>query len=174
MGIVQSQVPYLTDKGFPLATAAAVLGGMGLLSAFSKVSFGWLCDRINPKFAGAIGICLQVLGTVILMFITETSSPIALWIYVFVFGLGVGSWLPVMSMLVSTHFGLISYGAIFGMMSFAQNFGAAVGPLVAGYVYDSTHAYTSAFFLFVGLHFMALIAILAVRKPGSIRFAEVS
>ncbi|MCJ7593919.1 MAG: MFS transporter [Desulfobacterales bacterium] len=174
MGVVQSQVPYLTDKGFPVATAAAVLGGMGLLSAFSKVFFGWLCDRINPKFACAIGICLQVMGTSILMLITEASSPIALWIYVVVFGLGVGSWLPVMSMLVSTHFGLISYGAIFGMMSLAQNLGVAVGPLIAGYVYDSTHAYTAAFFLFVSLHVMAMIAVLAVRKPETIRFAEVS
>ena len=174
MGVVQSQVPYLTDKGFPVTTAAAVLGGMGLLSAFSKVFFGWLCDRMNPKFVCAIGLCLQVLGTFILMLISEDSSPIALWIYVFIFGLGVGSWLPVMSMLVSTNFGLIAYGAIFGMMSFAQNLGVAVGPLVAGSIYDSTHAYTAAFFLFVSLHILAMIAILAVRKPVPTGFAEVS
>jgi len=172
MGVVQSQVPYLTDKGFPVATAAAVLGGMGLLSAFSKVFFGWLCDRINPKFACAVGICLQVLGTFILMTITQNSSSLVMWTYVLVFGLGVGSWLPVMSMLVSTNFGLISYGAIFGMISFAQNFGVAIGPLVAGYVYDTTHAYTAAFFLFVSLHIIAMIAVLAVRKPETIRFSE--
>ena len=165
MGIVQSQVPYLTDKGFPVTTAAAVLGGMGLLSAFSKVFFGWLCDRINPKFAYAIGICLQVLGIFILMVITEASSSTILWIYVLVFGIGVGSWLPVMSMLVSTNFGLISYGTIFGMAAFAQNLGVAGGPLLAGYIYDHTHAYTAAFFIFVSLHIMALITGLAIKKP---------
>jgi len=174
LGIVQSQVPYLTDKGFPVATAAAVLGGMGLLSGFSKVFFGWLCDRMNPKFACALGIGLQAAGIGTLLSVTQASSSLILWIYVFVFGLGVGSWLPVMSMLVSTNFGLVSYGAIFGMASFSQNFGVSLGPLLAGYVYDTTHAYTIAFLLFIGFHLIAVLAVLAVRKPQAVRLSEVS
>ena len=38
---IQSQVPHLQDIGFPVMTASAALGMSGLVSAFSKLFFGW-------------------------------------------------------------------------------------------------------------------------------------
>jgi len=165
MGTIQSQVPHLQDIGVPTAVAAAALGGVGLISAFSKIAFGWLCDRINPKYACAIGIILQAGGTLILMNIQATSSVVIFWLYVLIFSLGVGHWLPVVSMIVSTNFGLASYGAIFGLVSLFLNVGTSLGPLTAGYIYDITNSYSWAFSIFMGLYLMALLAIMGVRRP---------
>ena len=79
-------------------------------------------------------------------------------------GFGAGSWLPTMSMLISTNFGISAYGAIFGMVSFAFFFGGAIGPLVAGYMYDATGTYRSAFIIFAALYVVAIPAILAIRR----------
>jgi MFS family permease len=165
MGTVQSQVPNLQDIGFPLGTAATALGGIGFVSALSKIFFGWLCDRIKPKYACAIGISLSVGGIFVLMNIGPTSSITLLWLYVIIFGFGSGHWLPVVSMLVSTTFGMASYGAIFGLVILFLNFGVSFGPLTAGYVFDRTHSYDWAFIIFMTLGIIAICAILCVRRP---------
>ena len=58
MGLTQNQVPYLQDIGFPLPEAAVALLGLGIGSAVGKFIFGWLCDRISPRYAWAISLLL--------------------------------------------------------------------------------------------------------------------
>ena len=76
-----------------------------------------------------------------------------------------GGWLPTMSMITSTTFGLDSYGAIFGVLHLLQSVGIASGPLIAGYMYDVTNTYQWVFIIFLALCVMAIPAILAVRHP---------
>jgi len=168
VGVVQNQVPYLEDIGFPVAMAAGVLGVVGLGSLIGKFGFGWLCDRIAPKYAWSISLGFQLTGTVILMRIGSASPLAMVWLYAIIMGLGVGGWLPTMSMLVSTNFGLASYGIIFGMLTLAQCVGTATGPLLAGYMYDTMSTYHWAFIIFLALYTVAMPTILAVRHPRSL------
>lgn len=167
VGVLQSQVPYLEDIGFPAAMAAGVLGGVGLWSLIGKFGFGWLCDRIQAKYACTIGLGLQFVGTIMLMSVRPASPQAIIWLYAVVIGLGIGSWLPTMSMLISTNFGLTAYGAIFGMTSLTQSIGAATGPLMAGYVHDTIGSYHWAFIIFLALYTVAVPTVLAVRRPKS-------
>jgi len=167
MGTVQSQVPHLEDIGFSAATAATTLGGIGLGSLIGKFGFGWLCDRIQAKYACSIGIGLQLAGIIVLMNIGPASSLATIWLYVILFGLGVGGWLPTLSMLISTNFGLASYGAIFGFVTLIREIGTATGPLMAGYMYDAMNTYSWVFIIFLALYAIAMPAVLAVRRPKS-------
>ena len=165
MGGLQGQVPNLNDIGFPAATAAVALGAIGLGSGVGKIVFGWLCDRMEPRLASAIGLSLQCAALVILLQL-KPDSPVALiWTYALLMGFGAGSWLPTMSMLVSRSFGLKHYGAVFGVVNFAQSIGTAIGPLVAGMMYDSMGTYHWAFVLFATLYAISLPAVLLVRRP---------
>ena len=165
MGAIQAQVPHLDDIGFPQGTAATALGSVGLGSAIGKFIFGWLCDRIKPKYACAIGLILQLTAVIVLLNIRPTWPLTAIWLHAFFLGLSVGSWLPTMSMLVSTSFGLTCYGAIFGVVHFIQSLGTGSGPLMAGYLYDSMNSYHWAFVIFAALYVVAMPAVLLVRQP---------
>ena len=165
-GTLQSQVPYLQDLGFPVATAAKTLGGIGLVSAFSKLFFGWLCDQINPKYAFSISVLFMTGGTFILLNVTPGSHLSVFWLYALVMGFSAGAWLPAMSMLVSTNFGLLSYGVIFGAVSLVFNVGGAAGPLWAGYLFDTTGSYQWAFIAFIILFLIAIPAMLFVKRPN--------
>ena len=164
-GSLQSQVPHFEDVGLPVAVAANVLGGVGLISSFSKFFFGWLCDIIKVKYAFILAVLFEAGGTFILMSIGPTSHPSLLWLYILIMGLGAGSWLPVMSMFVSTHFGLAAYGTLFGVVNFALSVGVAAGPLMAGYIYDAKENYHLAFLIFMCIYLFAAISALLVRKP---------
>jgi len=167
VGILQNEVPYLEDIGFSAAMAAGVHGVVGLWSTIGKFGFGWLCDRIQAKYACAIGLALQLVGTIVLMNVRLTSPVAIIWLYTFLMGFGVGNWLPTMSMLISTNFGLVAYGAIFGMISLTQSLGAATGPLVAGYMYDASGSYRWVFILLGVSYAISMLSILAVRRPKS-------
>ncbi len=167
VGILQTLVPHLEDIGFPVAVAAGALGGIGFWSLIGKFGFGWLCDRIPAKYVGAISLGLQVVGTIILLNVRPALPLAIMWLYVVVMGLGVGGWLPTMSMLTSTNFGLAAYGAIFGAINFVQSIGAATGPLMAGYMYDIIGSYQRAFIIFLVLFAVAIPIILAMRHPKS-------
>ena len=79
VGIVQNQVPYLEDNGFPVAMAAGALGIVGLGSAVGKFGFGWLCDWIRRQYACAIGLGFVLAGTMLLMSIGPASTPVMCW-----------------------------------------------------------------------------------------------
>jgi MFS family permease len=165
IGVMQSQVPYLEDVGFPAATAAGALGGVGLSSVISKFGWGWLCDRIPVKYVYASGMGLQLVSFLILMNIGPASSQGMVWLYAGIMGLGMSTAILTQSLLISTNFGLASYGVIFGVVSLVYNVGSVAGPLAAGYMYDITNAYHLVFIIFIVLGLIAIPAVLMTRRP---------
>ena len=165
VGAIQHQVNYLTDIGFAVAAAAVALGAVGLGSAIGKFVFGWLCDRMPVKYVTAISFALQSAAILILIILKSTSPLATIWLYAILMGLGVGGWVPTMSMIVSSNFGLASYGAIFGMLSLVQYLGTAFGPLVAGQMFDAMQTYYWVFIIFLALYTIAIPLMLAVRRP---------
>lgn len=167
MGALQSQGPNLMDLGFPTESAAVALGAIGFGSGVGKFIFGWLCDRMPARYVSSIGLGLQAMGVMALLQVEGSSSMALVWTYSLLMGFGAGSWLPTVSMLTSTSFGLAHFGAIFGMISLFLNFGIAVGPLVGGLIYDSLGSYKWAFVLYASLYAIAMPAVLLVRRPKS-------
>ncbi|MFC1912066.1 MFS transporter [Chloroflexota bacterium] len=165
LGVIQNQAPHLQDMGFPLATATAVMTGVGLGSSVGKFIFGWLCDRIQPKYACAISFGFLAVGTILSIQAGPTSSLAFIWLYAIVLGLGGGGWLPTMSMLVNNNFGLASYGAVFGAVTLVQSSGGAFGPLFVGFMYDAMGTYHWAFVICLALYAIAIPAVLAIRRP---------
>ena len=164
-GAIQSQVPHLQDIGFPVGTAAAALGGIAFVSGLAKIMFGWLCDFIKPKYVFNLAVLFMAGGTFMLMNITPDTGTVILWLFALVMGIGAGSWLPTMSMVVSKNFGLVAYGSIFGATSLVFNMGVSVGPLVAGFIFDMTGGYHWAFVTFMISYAVAIPMMFAAVKP---------
>ena len=165
LGVIQNQAPRLQDLGFPLATATAVVTGIGLGSSVGKFIFGWLCDRIQAKYACAISLGFLAVGTILSLQVGPASSLAFIWLYAIVLGLGGGGWLPTMSMLVNNNFGLAYYGAVFGVVTLVQSTGGAFGPLFVGLLYDAMGTYYWAFIICLALYAIAIPAVLAIRRP---------
>ena len=165
MGLVQAPVPFLQDIGFPIHTAASALSAVGIGSALGKIVFGWLCDRMQPNRAWALGQAMMAVSVVILLGIDAESSIAPIWAYALLAGFGMGAWLPTLSILASRNFGLAFYGAIFGALNLVQSTGTATGPFFAGLMYDATGTYYWAFVTFGILLLIGIPLILLVKKP---------
>jgi len=168
-GITQSQVPFLEDNGFPATLAATTLGVVGICSATGKFTFGWLCDHIPVKTARVIGICFLLAGAITLTSVQPGSSVALIWLYAFLNGFGMGSWMATLSLLTSTTFGLAFYGVIMGTITIFMMVGSAIGPLLSGFMYDITGSYHGAFIVFIIAITLAIPTILVVRRPKSLK-----
>ena len=56
----------------------------------------------------------------------------------FIFGLTMGSILMTQSLLTAECFGMVSFGVVSGLMGMFVAAGAAIGPAIAGRIYDAT------------------------------------
>ncbi|MDO8490876.1 MAG: hypothetical protein Q7T04_02530, partial [Dehalococcoidia bacterium] len=82
-----------------------------------------------------------------------------------VFGLSYGGWVALYPSLVGEVFGLASLGAVFGGISIGAGLGSAVGPTIAGYIFDASNSYQLAFVMSAALAAVAFVLIMLVRNP---------
>jgi MFS family permease len=102
------------------------------------------------------------------------QSPGALAAFVTLFGLGIGGGAVLIPLLVGECFGLLSFGKILGMVMISATLGAAVGPVLTGWIYDVTGAYRIAFLLHIAAFAAAAVAISLLRRPQGTESAAVA
>ena len=96
-------------------------------------------------------------------------NSLGLWVLVHLvplFGLGLG-WLVVKwPLVVGRDFGVRSFGVIAGVLgTVALTLGGALGPVIAGAIYDGTGSYHWAFLLCTGLFLAGAGVVLAAPEP---------
>jgi nitrate/nitrite transporter NarK len=77
---------------------------------------------------------------------------------------GVGS---SQSPLIASLFGLRSHGLIFGFLGFGSTFGAAVGPLLTGYLFDLTGSYNQALLMCAAASLISLVSTFFISSAGT-------
>ena len=142
MGLTIHIVPHITDVGISATTAAYVLGTIGGVNVVGLTLMGFLGDRIGNKTTVILGFILMSLSTLLLLFIKEVWL---FYLFAVIFGLATAGIAPQRGPLVAAMFGIKSHGLIFGASDSSFMFGAALGPLLAGYIFDLTGGYAAAF-----------------------------
>jgi len=160
---IQNQVSILTDQRFTAGEAVAAVGVVGLFSAVGKLLFGYLCDRIDPKYAVAISYALVACSLIAMI---QASSMAHVWVYAALMGLGMGGWAPNLAMLAANYFGLKHFGTVLGAFHMFFLGGEAFGPLLAGFVYDQTGSYWQILTVFTGLCLVSIPLIVTIRRPN--------
>jgi MFS family permease len=155
-------VPLLTDRGLTLSIASLVLSITAGVGTVGKLTMGAIADRLSAKYVLSLCFVLQVVGILILM-VAGTSW--AIWLYAVVFGMGMGGVIAVQPAIIGECFGIRSFGLVFGTMQiFTASFNA-LGPVLAGWIYDTAGSYFWAL-VFCGVCGTASAAtILLVRQP---------
>ena len=149
-------VPHLIALDHSPAKAARGWMLVLLVMTVAKFSFGPIADRWGARKATA-GAC--VLVAVSIMIGTIATSNLYLIIFAALYGFGVGAPLAVNPILTSDALGMKNFGAIYGILTLISIFGAVVGPVWAGAVYDIKESYLSVLYIFAGL--MALSGVIA-------------
>ncbi len=131
------QIAYATNNGIDKIEAAAAIGLIGIMGSGGKFFFGWLSDRIkDAKYSAALGFLLMAIGMFLLY---RANNVIILYAFALIYGFGYGSLAPVTPYLIADRFGGQVLGAAYGLCTFFfAGGGAALRPIIGGFIFDKT------------------------------------
>jgi MFS family permease len=161
MVIMLHTTPHAMDIGIPATTAAGVLSTIAGASIIGRLFVGFVADRAG--YRNCMICCILVLISAFL-WLQVADELWMLYLFALFYGMGHGGHFTLISPLVAEHFGIRSHGVLFGIVLFAGTFGGAVGPILAGHLFDITGSYSSAFWICAAVGSVGLGLILSLRK----------
>lgn len=161
--VMPHSVAYLVERGFHPLLAASAFGLAGMLSAVGIIGIGWMSDRFGRPETATFSYISTIIGIVSLSLVTLWPSLILVYAFVFFFGLMQGARGPIIVAMVATLFPG-GVGAIYGTLSVAQGFGAALGSWISGVLYELTGNYIASFMLAIGGALIGLATFWVVRS----------
>jgi MFS family permease len=135
--IVVHIAPHAVDLGLSTVAAASMISVMGISSIAGRLTSGGFIDRIGLKRTMTIGL----VG----------------WFLAYIYGFNHGGLFTVFSPKIAELFGTRAHGSIFGAVLVSSAFGGAIGPYLAGRMFELTGNYKLVF---------VILAILSVMMIG--------
>jgi sugar phosphate permease len=154
---------HLVNSGITLERASFTLGTLAVGGIAGKLLFGFLAERLGARVAAIINLTGQATFAMALGFAVTSLS---LSLLTPAFGLFMGGFGVLITLLVQDTFGLRHFGSIMGLVNASNIVSFGLGPLIAGLSYDLTGAYTAGFAITSGLFALGALVLLAVRLPG--------
>jgi MFS family permease len=155
-------VIHATGLGVPATRAAIMLSLIGGACIIGMNVMGNLADRFSNRFALGISYAVMALS---LFWLIPSESEGSLFLFSIAFGFAYGGMQVLFSPLVAEVFGTRSHGVILAAGALAGSVGAALGPIVTGYIFDVLRSYTAAFILCAVLALIGLVSTLLLGRP---------
>lgn len=132
--------PYAELKGVSPGAAATLVSVLGFGSLGGRLILG--------TFAGKLGLmrlyqlCFAILAGSFLIWLLAEPTFVMLAVFAFVLGTAYGGYVALSPAAAAEMFGLAGLGAVLGAMYTAGGIGGLIGPPAAGWLRDTTDAYT--------------------------------
>ena len=138
----------------------AIFNGMG------RPLFGWLTDRLKPKYAAIIAYTLTLIAAIIML--NAQAGQVASYIVAFcLFWLSLGAWLAIAPTATLNLFQPDRYTQNYGIVFTAYGVGAFLGTVIVGQIRDVFGSYTYAFYPIIALSILGMFVALWLLKPSS-------
>jgi MFS family permease len=161
--VVVHIVPHARDLGLPPTIAAGVLSTIGGVSMLGRFTMGTVNDGIGGKRSLITCFIILIGGLVWLQF---SECAWMLYLFAVIYGFAHGGLFTVMSPMVAELFGTGSHGLLFGIVLFGGTLGGALGPLMAGHLFDLTGTYRLVFLILTALALVGFGLIMTLRPPA--------
>ncbi|MBA7577548.1 L-lactate transporter [subsurface metagenome] len=155
---------YATDMEISATVAAGILAVIGGLSILGRIATGSITDRIGSKSPLIVNLILM---SGALFWLVVTGELWMLYLFAVIFGFAYGGLAAMESPIVAELFGLSSHGVVMGVASFGFTAGGAVGPLVAGRIFDMLGSYQIAFLVCTVVGISGIILAWLLKLPVS-------
>lgn len=163
IAVIVHQIPFFTESlGISDGTAAALVTAMTLTSLLGRFGMGQLADMIDKRWVLATSFATCALALVLFATLTE---PWQIAYALPVFAIGWGGIIPVRPAFQAEYFGMRAFGAIQGIVFTVATLGGLVGPVFAGWMYDETESYRTAFLILSLGALAAVPLVLTIKRP---------
>jgi MFS family permease len=138
------QVAHAVDRGVPRGTAVWLFALAAGCMMAGNVLGGWLSDRVGRGWVFVLGTVGAILGILCFTLMRGPQDRVLLVLYA-VSGFGFGMRIAQLSTIPADVFAGPHLGAILGVVQAGGGLGGAIGPFLAGWLFDVTSSYRLAF-----------------------------
>jgi MFS family permease len=158
------QIAFAVDIGFDPLYAAGVLGMGAFLALPGVILTGTLSDHIGRERAAVLTYGVSIIGVVFALFITSPDQHVLLWAHALFFGLTWGARGPAITAKTADLFPGPRLGTILGVITIGSGLGAAIGSWAAGWIFDFSGSYKTAFWLSIIAYAAGSTAFWSLRR----------
>ena len=151
-------IPYLSSLGISRSRATLVATSIPLLSIIGRLGFGWLGDIFNKY---KVITMLYVLGGFSILTFAYVNTTWLLIPFMILFPLSWGA-PPLRGAILRENFGRLALGSILGILGAVGTVARVLGPVLAGWTYDTFGRYHFVWFFFTGAFAIAVILMLTI------------
>jgi len=152
------------DQGYAQAEIAKILSLVLTASIAGRLLMGWMADRF-PKKHVMLLIYSIVASSIPLLFFA--SSPNIMYLFALIFGIGLGGDYMIIPLMAAELFGVRVLGRLMGVILTADGVAEALSPWLVGRIYDSTHSYSAAFLILMGMAAVGAVAVALLPKGSA-------
>ncbi len=154
-------MPFLSSIGVDRSTASLVAMSLAIISIGGRFGSGWLVDKYSSKTVSIFFSASVTLG----MIMAVCISSVALWVvvpFILFSSSGWGANTTLRVSLTNAYFGRGNFGTIFGFLMGLVAIGQVLGPLFAGWVFDTFHSYHFAWISFAVIAFISVVILMTM------------
>lgn len=155
-------VPYLVGLGYRPARASTLWGMMLGASLFGRGLVGAMVDRIGARVAMAVSFAAIAVTLLLLLYAAH------LWaLALFMAGLALLGFGPplIVPLLQGELLGLERFGMLNGIINSVGSLGYAVGPLIAGRVFDLSGSYSPSIKAAAAIALLGVVLSALAKSP---------
>ncbi len=162
--VISQLIPFARNQGISSATIATmglVVGAFGNVSG--RVLSGWLSDLLGRL--NTLRVVLAISSVAMPSLYWVGAHLAALYVLIFVVYFCYGAQASVVPSTVSDFWGTKYAGSNYGAVFTAWGFAGILGPTIGGVLFDKYRNYGVAFYTATALAVIALICVVAARRP---------
>jgi MFS family permease len=150
------------DLGYSVATASLVITFMTTVQVAGMVAGGYLGDKVDKRLIAFGCMAMHTAGLLLLAYAVALPMILA---FAVLHGFAWGARGPLMQAIRADYFGRSSFGMIMGISSIIVTLGNVVGPMLAGFLSDSTGSYQAAFTILALMTACGSVFFLLCQRP---------
>ncbi len=159
-GFLIHEIAFLEARTGSRAAASLALSATAAGSTVARLIVGVFADALSKRHLAAGLFALQASSVLLLTYIDTAATT---YVFALTFGFTVGNIYMMQSLLAAELFGLVSFGTVFGALTFASQVSSGAGPLLVGLMAQTGGGYDMAFVVTAGLTFAAAVTVLFAR-----------
>ncbi len=174
-GPIFHTVSYAILCGVPAMAAVSIYSLEGLAGLGGRIGFGVLGDRFGAKRTLVAGLLVQAVVALCYDFAHSLAS---FYVVAALFGFIYAGIMPLYAVIARENFPLRLMGTVIGGTAMAGSLGMSTGPLLGGWIFDTTHSYGWLYIASFGMGVGALLIAATFRpfpkapEPETLQAAE--
>ena len=161
-GFLLHQIAFLEDRLGSRESAALALSTTAAGSVVARLIVGRFADRWDKVVVSVVLFVVQGLSVLAVL---AVDGAVATYAFVLIVGFTIGNIYMMQTLLVAEKFGLVSLGAVLGVIGLAIQVGSGLGPFLVGWMEDASGSYELPFTVSALVTLAAAGVILLARLP---------